>query len=61
MKEWVKASRSAQGTTIVTVTLQEGNLTSRWSEKAYGKVKEAVKVCRTHAEVNLNELREATA
>lgn len=59
-KEWVKASRSANGQTIVSVTLQEGNLTSRWSVKAYGKIKEAVLEARSYAGSNLDQLREAT-
>lgn len=39
---------------------KESNLTSRWSEKAYSKIKEAVQLARKYAGENLDQLREAT-
>ncbi len=60
-KEWVRVSRSAQGQTVVTVTLQEGNLTSKWSARSPGsKLKPAVLEARSYAGSNLDQLREAT-
>lgn len=59
-KEWVRVSRSANGQTVVTVTLQEGNLTSKWSTKAFGKLKDGVTEARAYAGTNLDQLREAT-
>jgi hypothetical protein len=62
MKEWVRASRPANGRTSVTVTLQEGNLTAKWTALTdSSRIKEAVTEARRFANVMLDELREATS
>ena len=61
-KEWVKVSHSANGVTVVTVTLVEGNLSARWSVKSFTSgIKAGVEEARTRAHQALTDLREATA
>lgn len=60
MKEWLKVSRSANGTVVVTVTLAEENLSARWSVKCFrGAIVGAVREARKAAFTCLDELREA--
>jgi hypothetical protein len=61
VKEWVRASKPANGPTVVTVTLQDGHLTAKWSVKAYDNIKAGVAEARRNAHKILDELREATA
>jgi hypothetical protein len=61
VKEWVRAAKPASGPTVVTVTLQDGNLTAKWSVKAYDNIKGGVTEARAYAHKALAELREATA
>lgn len=61
VKEWVRFSRGHNGQTVVTVTLQEGNLTAKWSTRAFGKIRDGVKEARSQASRALTELREAVA
>lgn len=35
VKEWIRASHSANGQTSVTVTLQSGTFTVKWAVKTY--------------------------
>jgi len=61
MREWVKARRGANGVTTVTVSLWDGgNLSARYTVKAYGRIKAAVTEARVGAHRMLEELREAT-
>lgn len=59
VKEWVRAAKPAAGPTVVTVTLQDGNLTAKWSTKAYDNIKAGVTDARTNAHKVLEQLREA--
>lgn len=60
MKEWIKASRSPNGA-LVTVTVQDGNLTARWTEKtSLSSIEESVRVSRRQAKKILAQLRTAS-
>lgn len=62
MKEWLKVSRAANGTLVVTVTLSEDNLSSRWSCKTWrGDIQKSVRSARKAALEVLNELREVAS
>lgn len=61
IKEWVRAARPAKGLTVVTVTLQQGNISAKWSTHAFGKIKEGVAEARKQALIMLDELSEALA
>ena len=58
VKEWVKAAKPVNGPTVVTVTLVDGNLTAKWSVKAYGNIKAGVAEARTKADAIVGEARE---
>lgn len=59
MKEWLKVSRAANGHLVVTVTVAEENLSSRWSVRTYrAEIKKAVIEARKFATEILDELRE---
>ena len=58
-KEWVRASHSPTGTRV-TVTLQEGHLSVRWTVKSYASgLKTGVAEARHGAEKALAQLQEA--
>lgn len=60
MKEWVKVTRSAQGVTVVTVTVQDGCLVARYSARTVlTGIKAGYLEARNHAHSHLAELREA--
>lgn len=59
MKEWVKVTRDARGRTTITVTLQEDNLTAKWSTVAFSKVKEGLREARSRSRALLAEVKEA--
>jgi hypothetical protein len=61
VKEWSRVSKPASGPAVVTVTLVDGNLSARWSTKAYGQIKAAVIEARREAAQAITELREATS
>lgn len=58
-KEWLSVKHSPKQTTV-TVSLQEGNLSVRWTVKAYTTtIKAGVKEAREYAEKALADLRAA--
>lgn len=60
-KEWVKLAHSPSGTTV-SVTVQEGNQSVRWTVKTYSSavgVKSGVKEARNGAVRALDQLQEA--
>lgn len=59
VKEWVKAAKPANGPTVVTVTLVDGNLTSKVAVKSYSNIKAGVEQARSEAHKALQQLREA--
>lgn len=59
MKEWIKVNQPANGPAVVTVTIQDGNLSSRYSEKAMGNIERAVNTARDGAIRNLSYIRGA--
>jgi hypothetical protein len=59
VKEWVKFARGANGKRVVTVSVQEGNLSARWSTVAYTTIKAGVADARKEALAALAELKEA--
>lgn len=62
IKEWVKVTHNANGQGSVTVSLVQGNLSVKWSEKLYvGLTKKTLPVARKNARRELRELREALA
>jgi hypothetical protein len=61
VKEWVKVVRPVNGPAVVTVTLVEGNLSARWSTKAFARIGDGVRDARARAQGALAELREAVA
>lgn len=62
IKEWLKVSHSATNQTTVTVTLQEGNCTSKWSVKAYAAtIAAGVEEARAGAQRALKALREVVS
>lgn len=57
-KLWLSAKHSPTGTTV-TATIQEGNLTARWTVKAFGStVKTAVPQAKAGAAKAIEALRE---
>jgi len=61
-KTWVRFSRSAQGASIVTVTVQRGSCVARWSEKAFpGQLEATIINARERAADSLTELERALA
>lgn len=62
-KEWVKLAHSPSGTTV-SVTIQEGNQSVRWTVKTYSSavgIKAGVKEARNGAVRALDQLQEALA
>lgn len=63
IKEWVSVTHSP-GKTFVRVSLQQGNLSAKWSEPTYGvrdAIKNGVIQARAKAHEALEELREAVS
>ena len=59
-KEWLKVSHSPSGT-VVTCTLQQGNVTAKWTVKAYeSTIKQGVGDARAGAKKALAQVQEAT-
>ena len=61
MKEWVKVAKPVNGPAVVTVSLVDGNLSARWSVKAFNRIKDGVVEARAGATAALEQLREAVA
>lgn len=60
-KEWVRVSHTPSGT-LVTVTFMEGNVSVKWSVKAYtSTLKAGLAEARAGAEKALGQLQEALA
>lgn len=59
-KEWVRVSHAATGTTSVTVTLVEENLTAKWSVKTYAsQIRRGVAEARLYAQQAMRDLHDA--
>ena len=59
MKRYVNVTRSAAGVTVVTVSLVDGELSSKWSAKSYvGDVDKATVTADSYARKNLDALRQ---
>ncbi len=59
MRRYVSATRVAAGGTVVTVSLVDGELSSKYSVKSYGStVKDAVVMADGYARKNLQGLRD---
>lgn len=62
MKRWVKAGRSGLGVTVVTVTLQEGNISAKWAVKSTaGHIKDSVLDADRYAKAALADMQAAVA
>lgn len=61
MKEWLRVSKPANGPAVVTCTVQDGNLTAKWSVKSFNNIRSGVEQARYGAKNALEQLREATA
>lgn len=61
VKEWIKVSRGPNGPAMVTVTLVDGNLTTKSTVKMLGDLKASVTEARAQANAWLDELREIVA
>lgn len=57
-KEWFKVSRGHNGITVVTVTVQDENITSRWSTRSYSTLASAVREARAKAGEHLDAMAE---
>ena len=58
MKKWIKVSRGPNGPALATVTLVEGNLTSKYTSKVNGNLKGAVTEATRQAQDWLDQLKE---
>lgn len=61
VKEWVKLARGHNGQKVVTVTLQDHNITVKYATRAFTTIKGGVVEARTSAHKALDELREAVS
>lgn len=43
MKEWIRVNRDARGRTTVTVTMQDGEITVKWSTVAFARIAGGIK------------------
>lgn len=60
-REWVSLRRLHSGGTVVTVTLVDGNLSSRWAATTYlNSIPDTVRECRKYANEALAQMK-ATA
>lgn len=59
MRRYVSVTRAAAGGTVVTVSLVDGELSSKWSVKSYGHtVADAVVMAEGYAMKNLQGLKD---
>lgn len=61
VKEWVRLSRGHNGQKVVTVTLQDNNITVKYATRAFTSVKSGVVEARREGHKALDELREAVS
>lgn len=61
MKEWLRVHKPTNGPAVVTCTVQDGNLTAKWSVKSFHNIKAGVAEARRGATDALGQLKEATA
>ncbi len=59
VKTWYSVKKSATSPAVVTCSMVQGNLSSKYAVKAMGNIKAATTEARSHAERGLKELREA--
>lgn len=57
MKRWIKVSRGPNGPALVTVTLVEDNITSKWTAKVNGNLKAATLEANEQALAWLDQLK----